>query len=153
MSSINMEDENDILPSSFVCPKGYLPSSVYLIRGLYKVGCGWQDSGDLKAAERIYRFILNIKERNPLLNCAEFPQTMANLASIQVSAGDYVIAERLYLRAISSCVEILGENHQICADILRDYAILLRHMQLTEEAHVLEHHADAVHKLDLPVMI
>lgn len=131
----------------------YQPSAIYLVRGLYKLARGWQDKGDLVAAERIYCFILRIRDRNPALKCPEFVQSLANLASVRASGGSYMEAERLYVQALCSCCEILGEDNQICAEILREYAALLRRLQLTAEARSLERRADRCFKLALPVTI
>lgn len=129
------------------------PSAFYLVRGIFKVARDWHDKGDLGAAEQMYSFILRIKERSPELRCPEFPQTLARLAAIRCLDERFVEAEHLYLRSLGSCAEIFGEENEICAEIMRDYACLLRRLKMTTEAKALERRADGAFPLSLPATI
>lgn len=129
------------------------PSAFYLVIGLFKVARGWHDRGDLGAAEQIYSFILRIRDRNPRLKCPEFPQTLANLAAVRIAEGRYMEAEHLYLQSLTSCAETIGEQNEICAEIMRDYAALLRRLKMCHEAGALEKRADSAYHRALPVTI
>ena len=62
----------------------------------------------------------------------------------------FLEAEQLYVRAIALCLDHLGEHHPVSAEILRDYAMLLRRLHLTNEATVVDLRADEVCHLPLP---
>lgn len=124
--------------------------SVYLIKGLYKVGREWQDKGENCSAQRIYRFINSLHERSPKIKCAEIAQSTAALAMMAGQDERFLEAEQLYVRAIALCLDHLGEHHPVSAEILRDYAMLLRRLHLTNEATVVDLRADEVCHLPLP---
>jgi hypothetical protein len=127
--------------------------SVYLIKGLYKVAREWQDKGEKCSAQRIYRFINSLHERSPKIKCAEIAQSTAALAMMAGQAERFLEAEQLYIRSIALCLDHLGEHHPVSAEILREYAVLLRRLHLTNEATVVDLRADEVCHLPLPTKL
>jgi hypothetical protein len=124
--------------------------SVYLIKGLYKVAQQWQRKGENCSAQRIYQFIAGLHERSPKIKCAEIAQSKAALAMIARDEGNFLEAEQLYINAIALCLDHLGEHHPVSAEILQDYAVLLRRLHLNTEAEVVSLRADEVYHLPLP---
>ncbi|MBS1998223.1 MAG: tetratricopeptide repeat protein [Cyanobacteria bacterium SZAS LIN-2] len=124
--------------------------SVYLIKGLYRVAREWQEKGENSSARRIYSFIAGLHERSPQIKCAEIAQSTAALASIAGTEEKFLEAEQLYIRAIALCLDHLGEHHPVSAEILHEYAVLLRRLHLTTEANVVDLRADEVCHLPLP---
>jgi len=125
--------------------------SVYLIKGLYRVAREWQEKGECCSAERIYRFIAGLHERSPQIKCAEIAQSTAALAEIAGGEKKFLEAEQLYIRAIAICLDHLGEHHPVSAEILHQYAVLLRELHLTTEATVVDQRAEEVLTLPLPL--
>ena len=127
--------------------------NLYVIRGLYKLALGWQDRGHLNAAKTIYQFIVKVPERTPSVNCEEVTKSMGNLASIFLIQDAFMEAEDTFLKAIARCYETLGDEHELFALLLREYACLLRRMGLSDQAQALEQRADQVAPANLPVLI
>ena len=124
--------------------------SVYLIKGLYKVAKEWQDKGENCSAQKIYSFIAGLHDRSPKIKCAEIAQSTAALAMIAMEEEKFLEAEQLYIKSIALCLDHLGEHHPVSAEILQDYAVLLRRLHLTTEAEVVALRADEVYHLSLP---
>jgi hypothetical protein len=147
-SSSSFTDEATSLVEQCLIDEGQV-ISVYLIKGLYKVARGWQEKGENSSAQRIYSFIAGLHERSPKIKCAEIAQSTAALAMIAGQEEKFLEAEQLYVQAIALCLDHLGEHHPVSAEILRDYAVLLRRLHLTTEATVVDSRADEVYHLPL----
>lgn len=128
-------------------------SSLYLVKGLYKVAKGWQEHGEMGAARRIFSFIISIADRQPALKCVEITLALANFAVILSAEESFMDSENHFLRALASCIEVLGDDHPIFAEILRDYASMLRRMGLSEEAWNIEVRANLIAPLSLPQLV
>jgi hypothetical protein len=124
--------------------------SVYLIKGLFRTAKEWQEKGESCSAQRIYHFIAGLHERSPKIKCAEIAQSTAAIAKQAGEDERFLEAEQMYIRAIALCIDHLGEHHPVTADILNEYAVLLRRLHLTTEATVVDLRADEVRHLPLP---
>lgn len=113
-------------------------SAIYLIRGLYKMARGWHDRGHIQSAKCIYRFIVGLRDKFPDLACLEVTLSLNNLALILMLENAVVEAEDMFVRALASCYQILGDEHEIFANLLLDYADLMRLMGLEDQARALE---------------
>ncbi len=127
--------------------------NLYVIRGLYKLARGWQDRGHLTAAKAIYQFIVSVPERTPSVNCEEVTKSMGNLANIFLIEDAFIEAEDTFLKAIARCYETLGDEHELFALLLREYAGMLRRLGLTDQAQSLELRANQVAPPCLPLLI
>lgn len=116
-------------------------SVVYLIRGLYKMARGWHDRGHVQSAKCIYRFIVGLREKFPDLACLEVTLSLNNLGLILMLENAVVEAEDMFVRALASCYEILGDEHEVFSNLLLDYADLMRLMGLEDQARALEKRA------------
>lgn len=128
-------------------------SSIYLVKGLYKVAKGWQERGEMAAARRIFSFIVSIADRQPCLKCVEVTLSFANLAVMFSLEEAFMDSENHFLRALASCIEVLGDDNPVFAEILRDYAAMLRRMGLNEEAYNIEVRANLIAPISLPQLV
>jgi hypothetical protein len=112
--------------------------NAYLIRGMYKIARDKHDSGESKSAKNIFQFLSNQYERSPHLKCAEIAMSTGALAQIAGAESKYLEAEQFYIRALSICIDYLGDCHAVTLTTFKNYGELLRQMRLPEEAVVVE---------------
>ena len=70
--------------------------------------------------------------------------SLNNLAGLYSNQGQYAKAEPLYERALAIYEKALGPEHPDVATSLESYAILLRNIDLPEDAALLESRARAI---------
>jgi hypothetical protein len=123
------------------------PSAEHLVPGLYALARCWYDRGDLAPAEKIYRLILNIDDRVKNITAGEVVLSSLDLARMLTETDHTTEAEHLFLRTLNRCMHLMGQEHPVYTLTLREYAKLLRKMNLEHEAEALDRRVKELNKI------
>jgi tetratricopeptide (TPR) repeat protein len=95
-------------------------------------------------AEPLYQRALAIREKALGPEHPDVAMSLNNLAGLYVTQGQYAKAEPLYNRALAIWEKALGPDHPDVAACLEGYALMLRAVNRSEEAALLEARAKAI---------
>lgn len=118
------------------------PSAEHLIPGLYTLARHWFDRDDLVAAEKILRLILSIEARVRGITAREVVLSSLDLARVLVKTDRYMEAEEQFLQTLNRCNQMMKEDHPVLGVTLREYGALLRQMNFSHAAEVMEKRAE-----------
>lgn len=122
------------------------PSAQHLIPGLYQLAQCWFERGDKAPAEKIYRLILNIDERVSGIECGEVVLSSFDLAQIMAMTGRLMEAEHQYIETLNRCTQTLGQDHPLFALTMKSYSVLLRKMELDDQADSMQKRVKEINK-------